>query len=157
MPVDVPKVLLPSLDKLDLAMFIKDLPKWKEWLSAASLAEYQQIITDLHKSVDNANSHTESRLSWPLTRLTDEVQEVGMEQPTASREDIFQKDQQTPQVRQNCYFSYFKIGNSLARYLKLTELKSCCFFSIGGDPRDDHCSEYGIRKFYLVSGQLFYN
>ena len=91
---------------------MKDLPKWKEWLKDDSHAEFERVIADLQRSEETTSELAENS-SWCLSRLTEDPTETTEEQ-TTHLEDIFLKDQQTPQVHKISLYLYTLFRRHLA-------------------------------------------
>jgi hypothetical protein len=122
-PVDIPSLVVPSLDKLDIPTFTKDLPKWMEWLRDDSYKEFHSLLMDLNRSVANTSEAKESDISWPLLELT-EGQANDSEDETNECNDIFSKDQQNPQVC-TCVHMHDNYPN----YFLLEDIRMYCAYA----------------------------
>ena len=61
---DAPDLVKPCGDKLDPEHLIRDLPKYKPYISASSWQHWEEFLSNL----DNIEE-VRPQLSWPLTQL----------------------------------------------------------------------------------------
>lgn len=62
---DVPNLVQPSVDKIDLEHLLRDLPKYKPWLSAQAWEHWEEFI----RHTDDLSKTQHCSNAWELPRL----------------------------------------------------------------------------------------
>jgi hypothetical protein len=91
-PVDVPKVVEPSVEKIDVQRLKQDISKWRQWLNEESWNEWDHFVNEYLPNLESASISQPTQ--WHLDKLLNEDTDLDSATNTLTTDRILQDERQ---------------------------------------------------------------